>query len=532
MNLGRSIRINKCGVVILGLLFMCILYYLWNSSNGSNGASYAFSKNPNEINLRKLLIGSIQAAQHGGFEVVAVSKTRDLHEKSKGKTKEGANNPVTDADYRSNCVMKNGLLRIFPKLKVISEEDDRQEQCAEVQLFDLDPTVLPESVTVPDERVSIDDVDVWIDPLDATQEYTGRMFSIYSVKPNLNRETIITFLERLHEYVTTMVCVAVKGVPTIGIIHNPFTMKTTWAWRDRALSESLANLKHDADVKHPTIIVSRSHAGAVKEQSKQIFGENAQVISAGGAGFKVLQVIQNNATAYLHTTHIKKWDICAGDAILGAIGGRMSDLHNENIVYNRDTPSLNPNGLLAAALTATHEAYIKRIVESKHFIPGNPGRAQPIPVDTIPISTLSLVTSGPPESAQHASTPPVPLPAHSCVRAIVLDRLPRRYMPSHSSFRNTSTTARWSVSALSPRFRFSCCQPHPATTAVRPSTRADPSEPLDRQIGRTEAVKSMRLASSSMAISFEGLLQTYPGWGTIVRMPTSYARSVNGSLSI
>uniref|UniRef100_A0A6E8V3U2 Putative inositol monophosphatase 3 n=1 Tax=Anopheles coluzzii TaxID=1518534 RepID=A0A6E8V3U2_ANOCL len=345
MNLGRSIRINKCGVVILGLLFMCILYYLW-SSNSANAASYAFSKNPNEINLRKLLIGSIQAAQHGGFEVVAVSKSRDLHEQSKGKTKEGANNPVTDADYRSNCVMKNGLLRIFPKLKVISEEDDRQEQCADVQLFDLDPTVLPESVTVPDERVSIDEVDVWIDPLDATQEYT----------------------ERLHEYVTTMVCVAVKGVPTIGIIHNPFTMKTTWAWRGKALSESLVNLKHDADVKHPTIIVSRSHAGAVKEQSKQIFGENAQVITAGGAGFKVLQVIQNNATAYLHTTHIKKWDICAGDAILGAIGGRMSDLHNENIAYHRDTPALNPNGLLAASLSSTHEAYIKRIVESKRFV--------------------------------------------------------------------------------------------------------------------------------------------------------------------
>lgn len=85
-------------------------------------------------------------------------------------------------------------------------------------------------------------------------------------------------------------------------------------------------------------------------------------------GFKVLQVIQNNATAYLHTTHIKKWDICAGDAILGAIGGRMSDLHNENIVYHRDTPALNPNGLLAAALSSTHEAYIKRIVESKRFV--------------------------------------------------------------------------------------------------------------------------------------------------------------------
>lgn len=51
-------------------------------------------KNPNYINLRKLLIGSIQAAEKGGIEVLAVSKDKNIHEKSKGKTLEGANDPV------------------------------------------------------------------------------------------------------------------------------------------------------------------------------------------------------------------------------------------------------------------------------------------------------------------------------------------------------------------------------------------------------------------------------------------------------
>ena len=38
----------------------------------------------------------------------------------------------------------------------------------------------------------------------------------------------------------------------------------------------------------------------------------------------------------MHVTKIKKWDICAGDAILRALGGRLTDLDGREVDYRDD----------------------------------------------------------------------------------------------------------------------------------------------------------------------------------------------------
>lgn len=174
MNLGGSIRMNKCGVLILFVLvFIIIFYYATGTSEQKSGL---ITWSSDEINLRKLLIASIVAAQKGGLQVVDVSKRPDFGEKSKGKTKEGLNDPVTEADFRSHCVMERGLQTIFPKLRIVSEEDQSEKKCSDEPSFSLDPTVLHESIKLPDVNVHASDLTVWIDPLDATYEYTEKLF--------------------------------------------------------------------------------------------------------------------------------------------------------------------------------------------------------------------------------------------------------------------------------------------------------------------------------------------------------------------
>jgi len=65
------------------------------------------------------------------------------------------------------------------------------------------------------------------------------------------------------------------------------------------------------------------------------------------AGYKVLRVINGSIDAYVHTTRIKKWDVCAGNAILNAVSGQMTTLRGQSLDYSDIKHPQNSDGLLA-----------------------------------------------------------------------------------------------------------------------------------------------------------------------------------------
>lgn len=47
-------------------------------------------------------------------------------------------------------------------------------------------------------------------------------------------------------------------------------------------------------------------------------------------------------------TNIKKWDVCAGHAILNSLGGEITTLKNGPITYKPDDKFIIEDGLLAS----------------------------------------------------------------------------------------------------------------------------------------------------------------------------------------
>ncbi|KAM3604840.1 uncharacterized protein V6R79_016879 [Siganus canaliculatus] len=332
-----GIRLSPLGVAVFCILGVGVIYHLYAGVISSRFA--AFRKERRNINLRELLAASVEAAELGGKEVKTVREGNGLKEKSKGKTREGASELMTMGDVQSHRKMFNLLKNTFPEVTVNSEEHDGTVD--QVTWSRDIPTHIQDKMDGGKE-VPAESITVWIDPLDATQEYT----------------------ENLLKYVTTMVCVAVDGKPVIGVIHQPFTGFTAWAVVGHG---SNVNRRSTYSINPPKVIASRSHPGEVKSYIQSAFGNNTSITAAGGAGYKVLSLLEmpsndadsmDQADVYIHITYIKKWDICAGAAILNALGGQMTTLKGEDIDYS-DTP-LNKGGLVAS-VGLEHKAVLEKL---------------------------------------------------------------------------------------------------------------------------------------------------------------------------
>ena len=113
-----------------------------------------------------------------------------------------------------------------------------------------------------------------------------------------------------------------------------------------------------------TLVTSKNHRN---EQLKYLIDKInfREIVTMGSIGCKVASIIRGESDIYISLSlpgksAPKDWDFAAPEAILKAAGGAITNIHNEDLVYGRE--SLEHSGLVIASNNKkNHEGICKQI---------------------------------------------------------------------------------------------------------------------------------------------------------------------------
>ena len=194
--------------------------------------------------------------------------------------------PVTAADKAAEDVICAGLMRIAPKVPIISEEEaESQRSAIKAASYFL------------------------VDPLDGTKE----------------------FISGRDEY-TINIALVVEGTPTIGVIAAPAqgiiwrgivgrgADRLAFSWPKAGSPQVIKTRPRPCD--ELIVMVSRSHLDARTQAYLDGFQRTRRI--GCGSSVKFCRLAEGTADLYPRLAPTHDWDIAAGHAILTAAGGSVT----------------------------------------------------------------------------------------------------------------------------------------------------------------------------------------------------------------
>lgn len=98
-----------------------------------------------------------------------------------------------------------------------------------------------------------------------------------------------------------------------------------------------AELAPRPDRDGPVIVTGRSNAWPAMEVADELDG---QVVACGSSGFKAMLVVAGTVDAYIHTSGLWEWDVCAPAEVSRQAGAVVTDATGNPIVYNKRRPTV------------------------------------------------------------------------------------------------------------------------------------------------------------------------------------------------
>jgi len=209
--------------------------------------------------------------------------------------------PITEADKKSNQIILNSLIKLYPEIPYISEET---KQTPYTERRDWNHFWL-------------------IDPLDGTKEFI-----------NKNGEFTIN------------IALIKDQIPVLGVIYVPVKDVFYYAQMgkgsfkiENGINAQAINATIKSDKEKLIVVGSRSHAGEALseylEKKREEYNE-VELISSGSS-LKFCLVAEGTADIYPRTGPTYEWDTAAGHAVVLESGKSVYDFESGMpLVYNKE----------------------------------------------------------------------------------------------------------------------------------------------------------------------------------------------------
>jgi len=299
------------------------------------------------VNLREFFSVCSQVILHSGNVI------KDLHYSGKlnARTKNEAE-PFTDADVKVQTIIIKSLQTFWPNLKIIGEEEEVFSSKIDIDFQALKTDFLPQDIFTGLSPIdfNIKDAIVWVDPLDGT----------------------VDFLKGELDCVTTLIGVSLNARATLGVVGRYFRKEvqngeTNYAFDPTcyfahtdykkvfSIKYNVSNepfefkpFPKDKDTEF-TVLTSKNHLTPemIKWINETLKAD--KIISIGGAGNKMLCVAEGVGHCYVNPSRgTKKWDTCAGEALIRALGGKVTDSSGQELEHLEPKSTwMNEKGIVA-----------------------------------------------------------------------------------------------------------------------------------------------------------------------------------------
>lgn len=316
----------------------------------------------NSCLLTRLVAVSLNASESAGTIIKCVMTSGDL--KIVDKNLDGLKKDLqTEADRSAQAAIEMKLISAFGnKLQIVGEEElplsysqTSQDEHRGFELSEsMSEVLLMDKCVQEDLRsLNIEDLTVWVDPLDGTSEFVRAQ----------NDPSLL-------EQVTVLIGITYKGRPIAGVIHQPYYNLLSDSkvgrsiWGINGVGVFGINTCKESPSSGPFAVTTASHSNEMVDtalkalQEKNLIREFRRV---GGAGFKVLCCLEGAAAYVFASGGCKKWDTAAPEAVLTAAGGTLTDISGFPLLYEKNGQMQNSHGVLATASWINHQTFVSVI---------------------------------------------------------------------------------------------------------------------------------------------------------------------------